>query len=1046
MTVLSLLSLRVGGTPAWEMPRLTGLNKLPARATLYPFADVEQARTLERERSPWFHSLDGTWEFKIKPRPESVSEADLTSGGWQPIRVPGNWTMQGFGRPHYTNAQMPFPNLPPNVPDENPTGLYRRTFSIPEGWQGRRVVLHFGGCEGALFVSLNGQVLGLSKDARTPAEFDVTEAVRFDSPNELLAAVVQWSDASFIEDQDHWWQAGLQREVYLYSTATPHIQDVYVTGDLMPDYRQGILKATVKVGFPAETHKQQRVELQLFGPTGKPVFARPLAGKRTEQRPTGQMAYANTEFRLEAPVQNPRLWSAETPHLYTLVVALFSGEGGEPHEVTACRIGFRKIEIRDRNLLVNGRRVLIAGVNYHDHHDTLGKAVPRETLEADVRLMKQFNVNAVRTSHYPKDAYFYDLCDRYGLYVVDEANVESHAFYQELCGDPRYTQAFVERVQAMVERDKNHPCVTFWSLGNESGYGPNHDAAAAMARSLDPSRPVHYEGAIHRGGSQGQRWGGGQAASDVICPMYAPIADLIEWSKTGGDPRPLILCEFSHCMGNSNGSLSDYFDAFERYPGLQGGYLWEWIDHGIVKTTPDGRRYWAYGGDFGDVPNDANFCADGIVWPDRTPHPALYEFKKLAAPVRVEAVAAGRLRIVNKQQFVGLEGLRGEWELCVAGQVIKRGNLPRLAIGPGQARGVTIPVNAILRGYPGAGEAFVNVRFRQRRDSLWASAGHEVAWDQLPVPWPRRVAARGRSTRPEGGPPVEVVQTGERIELRQGERRAVFDKAAGALVEWGLGRSLIARGPLLNVWRAPTDNDGIKLMLENPWQPFRLPQWLEAGLHQLAHSPRSVRLVEGRDGSIGVEIVHRASGRDRWNDFRHWHRYSLLPSGELRVENEVRVGGGLRDLPRVGVTLWLVPGLEQLEWYGRGPWENYADRKASAIVGRYAGTVTDEYVPYIMPQEHGHKADVRWLSLSDGLGRGLKVTGEPDLEFNASHFSDADLYAALHTTDLTPRPETILNLDGAMRGLGTASCGPDTLEAYCLLETGYQFTYRLAMV
>jgi beta-galactosidase len=1026
------------------MPQLPSLNKLPPRATLIPFSSAEEAQTMERALSPWFFDLNGEWDFKIKPCPAAVTEAETYAEGWAKILVPGNWTMQGFGRPQYTNVAMPFPHTPPHVPEENPTGIYRRRFTLPTNWHGRRVVLHFGGCEGALHVFLNGQAVGISKDARTPAEFDVSGFVRHGEPNELLAVVVQWSDATFLEDQDHWWQAGLQREVYLYSTATPHMQDIFAIGDVSADAQNGLLCLTVKIGFPGETYEGYRVEAQLFDPQQQPVFARPLTALSLEPRtPWGESLSPRTEVHFEQAVPSPQLWTAETPNLYTLVVSLTPPSSRSVSEFTSLRLGFRKIEIRERQLLINGKRVFIKGVNYHDHDDVTGKAISRERMELDIRLMKQFNVNAIRTSHYPKDPYFYDLCDRYGLYVVDEANIEAHAFYRDLCRDPRYTFAFVERVRGMVERDKNHPCVIFWSLGNESGYGANHDAAAGYVRAADPTRLLHYEGAINRW--SGENWGGGQRVSDVVCPMYPPIVDLLEWAREGKDSRPLIMCEYSHCMGNSNGSLADYFAAFEQYPSLQGGYLWEWVDHGIRQVAADGAPYWAYGGDFGDIPNDANFCTDGIVWPDRTPHPALYEFKALAAPVKVEAIdlSEGQVRILNKREFLSLEDLRGEWELTVDGVPVQKGELPRLKVSPGESLDLTLPLS--LKRETG-GEGFLNFHFFQRADTLYAPPGHEVAWQQFRVP----LADEQRATvkLPVAYPRSPIAsETAMVIELQAEGVRAVFDKQSGALMAFGEKRNLLQRGPLLNVWRAATDNDGLKLWVDRQDEAWKaLPRWLSLGLHKVEHRLKSIRLVQDAGQLPCVEVIHQASGRGQWDDFLHIHRYTLLPDGELRVENHMQCGEALTDLPRVGVNLILRPGLEQLEWFGRGPWENYADRKAAALIGKYRSTVSEQYIPYIMPQEHGHKTNVRWVTLADAEGVGLSVTGLPTLEFNASHFTDEDLFQARHTFELRPRREVILSLDHAQRGLGTASCGPDTLEQYRLTAGVYRFGYALRAI
>ena len=950
----SLLSL--GGRPSWMLPELASLNRLPPSATL--------ARSRARLRE-----LDGRWAFRLAARPEDAPRALDSARGWSEVEVPGLWTMQGFGRPHYTNTVMPFSEPPPTVPEQNETGIYRRSFTVPRGWRSRPVVLEFGAAEGALYVLVNGAPVGIAKDSRTPAQFDVSELVRHDGPNELVAVVVRWSDASFVEDQDQWWHAGLSRTIRLVS---PSVRDLEVRTEL-----DGRLSVLASSGDVRALDRRGRVVTK------------------------GTIANGS----LDTDVRAPQPWSAEDPALYTLEL---TSEG----ETVSTSFGFRQVEIRDRQLLVNGEPVLIAGVNRHEHDDTRGRVISRESMEQDVRLMKQFNVNAVRTSHYPNDPYWLELCDRFGLYVIDEANIESHAYYDELCHDPRYRNQWVERVANMVERDKNHPSVIFWSLGNESGYGANHDAAAGWVRSRDASRPLHYEGAIRRD------WSGGRAATDVVSPMYPELESIEAWAAAEtGDPRPMILCEYSHAMGNSNGGLSDYFAAFRRHRALQGGFIWEWVDHGIRQVDARGRAYWAYGGDFGDVPNDANFCADGVVWPDRVPHPALHELKFLAQPVHVEARGAGRFRIHNRHHFAPLSRYRGEWELTADGDAVKRGRLPALRVAPGGSLDVTLDLPA------GSGERFVTFRFFLREETDWAPAGHEVAWQQLELP--RKAAGRARSG--------VAVRPGADGVLDAGRVRAIVDLDAGVLRSLALdGRDLLVAGPRLQLWRAPTDNDGL------PQVPSRLsgvlPRWLELGLDRLEPELTSAS-VDAR----GIELTHETDGL-----VRHRQRFRLLASGELVVENDVELAPGVRDVPRIGVVLALVPGLEQLEWYGRGPWEAYADRLASTVVGRFASTVTEQYVPYILPQEHGHHPGTRWLTLTDGAGFGLRVLGRPAIGFGASHFTAGDLTAARHTNELEPRPEILLSLDHAQRGLGTASCGPDTAERYRLLEPRYSFGYVLA--
>jgi beta-galactosidase len=1035
--------LEIGGRKTWKFPQLTGFNKLPPRATLYPFPSSNDALAQDHEKSPWFLSLNGIWDFKILPRPEVVTDEVISEPGWKTIQVPGNWTMQGFGHPHYTNVVMPFPNFPPDVPEANPTGIYRRTFRLPPTWMDRRLVLHFGGCEGALYVYLNGQPVGISKDSRTPAEFDITSMIRSPGENELIVLVVQWSDASFLEDQDHWWQAGIQREVYIYSTNVPHIQDVFAIGDLTEDYQDGIFRLNVKIGFPGDYPRDSVVEVQLYDPQKQPVFSQNLSATFSTPRDAWQALFSpSNELKFEQVIHHPLLWTAETPHLYFLIITLKSPSGIES---TRCEVGFRKIEIRDRMLLINGKRTMIKGVNYHDHDDIKGKAISLELLEKDLHLMKQFNLNAIRTSHYPKEPAFYSLCDRLGFYVIDEANLETHAFFQDLCHDPRYTNAFVERIQAMVERDKNHPSIILWSLGNESGYGPNHDAAAGYIRGIDPTRPLHYESAIgHFWGGNG--WHEGKRVSDVVCPMYPPIEDIISWSRQDDDTRPLILCEYSHCMGNSNGSLSDYWAAFESYPGLQGGFLWEWIDHGILQSTQDGKPYWAYGGDFGDEPNGANFCIDGIVWPDRKSHPALYEFKYLAQPLKVELsdIGQGRFRITNKHDFISLSWLIGLWEVTHDGSVVTKGELSDLDIAPGKSKLYMLPITHINRD---EGEYYINFHFYQRESSEWAPTGHEVAWEQICLPNKQHLSKKPDHLKPVETFTSEIQEYRELISLSSGPIRATFNRKMGQLVEFGSEVNLLHRGPLLNLWRAATDNDGIKLLSDRQEETWKvLSFWKSLGLPEMQYRLKSIRIIKQSDQQPSIAITHQASGRGNWKDFTHTHRYTLLTSGKLLVSNQVIIGKGIIDLPRIGINICFSPGLENLHWYGRGPWENYPDRKSSAMIGYYKSTVNEQYIPYILPQEHGHKTDVRWLSLCNQNGCGIKVEGFPTFEFSASHFTANDLYNARHTHELTPRDETWLNIDRAMRGLGTASCGPDTLDEYRLLKSKYEFTYALEIL
>lgn len=1036
--------LQTGPLKSWQSPETLSYNRLPSRATLQPYPSAALARHNDRTRSPWWRSLDGAWDFKLVARPEDVPAEFVQSGfettagaGWSKLPVPSNWTMHGHDRPHYTNVIMPFPEQPPTVPAANPTGLYRRVFSVPADWQGRRTILHVGGAESVLYVWVDGQPVGMAKDSRLPSEFDLTPYVRPGGTHVLAAVVVKWSDATFIEDQDQWWMGGIHREVYLYSQADHHIADAFVRGEVDAELRRGALKVEMRIGAPDEWARGCRLRVQLYDPAGRAVWKK----AREQDFPANDFwLNARKIIQLEAPVARPELWSDERPRLYTAVLTLLA-PGGRAVEYTACRIGFRRIEVRDRQLLINGQPVRIHGVNRHDHDDTRGKAVTREGMLRDVLVMKQHNVNAVRTSHYPNDPHWYDLCDEYGLYVIDETNAEAHAFYNEMCRDTQYAPALLDRAMRMVERDKNHPSIIAWSLGNESGYGPNHDAMAGWIRHRDPSRPLHYEGAINRD------WQGGQAASDIVCPMYPEISKLEDWANNRQSPdqrRPLIMCEYSHAMGNSNGSLGDYFDAFDRCHGLQGGFIWEWVDHGLKKRTADGREIWAYGGDFGDEPNDKNFVCDGLVWPDRTPHPGLFEYKHLAQPVRITAQNAGKGRFVieNRRWFADLRDLRGEWTLTVDGEVVATEALPVFRTAPRAKTEFRVEYPALV--LPRAAEVHVNFRFHTASATAWCAAGHEVAWQQLEVPARAFGASRVTAKKPAIMSKPDLAKTSTGWHVVAGGLTFEVDRDSGALRNVCRDGSLIiTRGPQLNLWRAATDNDGLKLFKELGWGVQRaLIRWIEAGIDRMELADNRVKVVPGRD-AVEIAIAQRwlAPGAKRY--VRHGQHYRMAGDGTVAAEFTFEIDRKLPELPRVGVSMVLPTSMENLEWFGRGPWENYSDRKCSAMLGRWQSTVTDDHVPYITPQECGNKTDVRWVRLHDGKGVGVRFDGAPTFEASASHFTAADLFAATHASDLVPRPEVYLNLDHAQRGLGTASCGPDTLPKY-LLEPG-RYTLRFTM-
>ena len=989
----------------WMQPECTGWNNLPPRAHLLPFADKETALRRDSSQSPWVISLNGPWQFRLFDRPEEVllPQDDSAAAQWNTIEVPGNWNLQGYDRPHYTNVQMPFSELPPQVPEQNPTGVYQQNFSLPAEWLSRRTVLHFGGVESAFLVYCNGQLVGMGKDSRTEVEFDLTAYLQA-GENHLVVQVHRWSDGSFLEDQDHWWNAGIYRDVLLYSTDRVFLQDVFSQAIPTRTLQRGEIQVQVRVGFQVESTPEYRVQAELLDQEGQ------LCWSAEDEVPESRQMGLNLGHlvQLQGELEQPKLWSSEEPYLYSLRVALISPVGEEV-EWNGLRVGFRRVEIEDRQLLINRQPVLIRGVNRHEHDPIRGKAITEDSMHADLKLIKQFNFNAVRNSHYPNQHRWYELCDEYGIYLVDEANIETHHYYGNLCRDPRWSPAFLQRTQRMLERTKNHPSILFWSLGNESGHGPNHDLCAGYIRGRDPGRLLHYEG-ILRPEQQGH-WripdNSSWLASDLICPMYPEIADIVDWAEHSADSRPLIMCEYSHAMGNSNGCLREYWEAIEKYPGLQGGFIWDWVDQGLTQIAEDGTEYWAFGGDFGDEPNDANFCINGLVWPDRTPHPALWEFKKLVQPVAFawDDPQQQVLRIENRKDFTNLEDLILHWRLEVDGQVYDQGQLSPLATLPREQSTVLIPFTP--SSIPLGAEAWLCLEALSIRDSLGVPAGHLVAWEQLPVDLPVREIAT-----------LDFLAVELKAAEPPSERQWVLD-----------GISVLVQPLQLNVWRAPLDNDGIRLCPGQEQKP--LGRWRTRGLNQLTLS-----------ASVLQDQIWQESYQTSTGEILRTEQRWLQTDRGWQVEICFVVSESLDDLPRLGVRFALPAGWEHLEWLGPGPQESYPDRCSGYPIGRWTSTVAEQYVPYILPQECGNHVAARWFALHNGE-MGLLFVGAPHLAFSALHCRAEELEQARHTHEWKPSPETWICLDLRQRGLGTLSCGPDTLEPYKIRPGRHTLRFHL---
>ena len=934
-----------------------------------------------------------------------------------------------FDKPIYTNVQMPWDHIAPEVPKENPTGIYERDFDLPLSWDNKRVVLHLGGFESVAVITVNGVEVGMTKDSRLAAEFDITSVVKRDR-NVMRIAVTKWSDATYIEDQDQWWHGGITRSVKLYATEQVFIEKFATTAGLKADGTTGTLKVEAIIGSingkatDGYTLRTSIAELpQVKSAQLSQTLKKHVAPIWTEMTP--EMINANRKhfagefwdgnmpesdrialetikqpwpgrIVLETTIPRITAWSAETPHLYTLRIELVSPKGTVV-EVSQQRIGFRSVVIKGRELLVNGQLIYIYGVNRHDFNRHTGRVLSREDMRQDLLEMKRWNFNAVRTSHYPNDPAFYDLCDELGFYVIDEANIESHAFYDSISNDPRYASAFVERVGRMVQRDMHHPCVIFWSLGNESGRGKNHEAAAAFARALDPSRPLHYEGGINGD------WRGGHSMTDVVSPMYPSIKAILSYAKSGRQDRPLIMCEYSHAMGNSNGNLKEYWDAIHSTPGLQGGFIWEFWDHGIEQTLADGSKRSAYGGDFGETRHDGNFVCDGMVFPDRTPKPAMHEMKAIASPVAISTTKAstGSFTVTNRQYFKDLADFEAFWSINRNGEVIDSGKVVLPKIAPQKSAKISIKSKALLKP-DGTGERFINFTIVHKHRTDWAPAGHEVGWNQFALPSRK-----------------ETISTAKTSEL--------FENAVDDAGEIQIPYGVLA--PALSLWRAPTDNDRIA-HIATKWERYGVRE-LERTDCTITESAKSYKLVSEWKTSTGFKIK----------------QVQLVTpvAGGYSVKETITVPRQLQDLARVGINFEIDGALSNYTYFGTGANETYPDRKIGRV-HKWVTKVSDQYVPYVRPQENGGHAGVRWFALTNSQGHGVRIDLDKPCQVSATPFRAAQLADATHDVELVPTGNTVVHIDAAHRGVGTASCGPDTLPAYLVSGGTYSFTWTVRSI
>ncbi|MEM7371266.1 MAG: glycoside hydrolase family 2 TIM barrel-domain containing protein [Bacteroidota bacterium] len=1035
--LVGFLSSIIAQPNDWENPMVFERNKLPAHATMYSYPDAAAAQSMDRSQTSRIMSLNGNWKFAWAAVPEKTPQGffkeDFSAKDWATIPVPGHWELHGYGTAIYTNITYPFnPVDPPNVPDfDNPTGCYRHDFSIPDSWEDMKITIFFGGVSSAFYLWINGQEVGYSQDSRLPAEFDITPYLK-QGQNTLAVRAYRWSDGVYLEDQDHWRLSGIHREVYLHAEPKVRISDFYVRTDLDDRYMDAdlVIKPEVEV-YGDEKVDNWQIKGQLFDANGQAVLENEMSvnlGRILKERYPQR---ANVPFaKMAAKITNPAKWSAEFPNLYTLVLSLVD-QDGKLHEAKSCRVGFREVEFIDGALHINGKEVLLYGANRHDHDPLTGKVVTEESMLRDAALMKQFNFNAVRTSHYPNNPRWYEICDEYGLYVIDEANIETHGQGGKLTNDPSWYGAFVARGLRMVERDKNHPSIIFWSLGNESGEGPNHAAMASWMKSYDPTRPIHYEGAQ---GDPRDPTVPDPFYVDMMSRMYVSMPQMVKLATDPSDKRPVIWCEYAHAMGNSVGNLDKYWNLIRKNKRLIGGFIWDWVDQGLEKTADNGEAYYAYGGDFGDTINDNNFCLNGVITPDRKDKPATWQCKKISQRIELSSgnILKGQFFIRNWHHFTDLSAYAGSWELTENGIVIEEGKLSSLSVAPGTYARLTIPFSkpALKAG----AEYHLMLRFHTTEDHIWAKAGHEIAWEQFELPY----SVEGISELSESTlGAVEVTQTSSSIAVTGKGFEVSIDPKKGVITAYQMkGKSLISEPLIPNFWRAPTDNDiGTRLLRKT-----RI--WEKAAENRIVD-----RVSVNKLGNGAVKVVAEMRLPDVQADLSC--SYTIYGNGEIVVSSNMQAMKGEWFLPRFGMSLGLPAEFNQYQWFGRGPHENHTDRKDLAPVGQYQTTVSEGFFHYIRPQESNNKTDVRWVSLTNQKGQGLMVVGMPHLSVSAWPYSQADLQKADHTHELTEREVVTLNLDLKQLGVG----GDDSWsvngwphEEFLMKPGAYQYQFRLVPV
>ncbi len=1026
----------------WEDPQIIGDNKEEGHVLTIPHSNEKTA--LREGKSPYFRSLNGEWKFfwvpKPADRPMDFYKTDFDVQEWNTILVPGTFELQGYGIPYYLATSYP-PSLRtrgvPNIDEnDNPVGSYKREFSIPRTWNEREVFIYFGGVKSAFYLWINGQKVGYSQGSMTPAEFNISKYLK-KGKNQVAVEVFKWSDGSYLEDQDFWFLGGIFRDVFLYSKPKIHIWDYFARSDFDENYKDAEIKIRVKLRNHHEKKIiKYKIDVSLLNEKKEPIGSNPLLISHVKMDSNSDLT-----LDLETIVKEPKKWTAETPYLYHLLIKLIDSKG-EIIELLHGNFGFCKVEIKESQIFINGESILFKGVNHHDFDPEFGYSIPVDRMEQDIQIMKQNNINAVRMSHYPSDRRFYDLCDKYGLYVLDEANVETHG----LMGDiylrsklsDKWSKACVDRMERMVERDKNHPSVFMWSLGNEACFGPPHFKMKEAALEIDSTRPIHYENDLDL------------KVSDVFSAMYfAPkkveqIGKLekIKYRFPNGSlspkaykDKPFILCEYAHAMGNSLGNFQKYMDLFEEYPNCIGGFIWDFVDQGLLKKTEDEEDFWAFGGDYGDKPNSKNFCINGIVRPDRTPNPSLYEVKKVYQNVSVRPIdpPEGRFEVQNKYKFVNLSFLDIVWELTEDGKIIQNGKIRSQKIEPLYSKEIKVPfVKPQLM--PGA-EYHIKLRFLLKKKTKWGKKGFTVAWEQFKLPF-KMVERRELFL---DLPSVDVKYVGDKIKIMGRNFTVIFCKISGALESYEFDRYSYFNSILKsNFWRATIDNDDLK-RVASYYYPL-LSKAIPTNPWKIADSKKKISKIRVDKVAPHIKVVDIHIKYPK-GDSLHKSKYTIYGNGEILVEISFTPS---KELVRLGMQTTLNAELKNFKWFGRGPHESYEDRKSSAAVGQYSGTVDDLTHDYVYPQENGNRTDIRWITVTNDAGKGLKFSSMSDdfLNFSAWPYSQEDLEEAEHIHEIPKKDNLTLNIDYKQRGVGGDSPGVPTVHDEYKLKAKVNYSYK----